>query len=178
MMLTFEYILERPSSTNKQAQHWAPIASTFSALHKIAVTDAHGITLSTSTHRKSRSEIVAPPKLFMRLLDPLKTQEVALTIDDGLKVVTATSFHPGEEGNNTVLAVRNAALKTETSTGVEEFDEYDYRTNRRRDEEMDEEEDEMPEEVNERVILVFSMKEAKVCLHTLVFLLIVAFCED
>jgi hypothetical protein len=107
----------------------------------------------------------------MRLLDPLKTQEVALTVDDGLKVVTATSFHPGEVGNNAVLGRNNAALKTETSTGVEEFDEYDYRTNRRRGSctTEDEDDDGMPEDVNERVILVFSMKEAKVMYIHLTF---------
>jgi hypothetical protein len=90
----------------------------------------------------------------MRLLDPLKrTNEVALTIDDELKVVTATSFHNSEE--NAVLN-RNAVLKTETSTGVEEFDEYDFRNNRKENDE------ELPGEVNERVVLVFSIKEAKV----------------
>lgn len=160
MMLTFEYCIERPC--NKPQSTSASITSTFTVLHKIAVTDAHGITLSTSTHRKTRSEIIAPPKLWMRLLDPLKqTQEVALTIDDTLKVVTATSFHPSQEGANAVLASRNAVLKTETSTGVDEFDEYDYRNNRRGGDELDFEE-EMPDEVNERVILVFSIKEAKV----------------
>ena len=170
MMLTFEYCMERipPPTANKQST--TAITATFTALHKIAVTDAHGITLSTSTHRKSRSEIIAPPKLWMRLLDPLKTQEVALTIDDALKVVTATSFHPSQEQggeHNAVLAATrlNAVLKTETSTGVEEFDEYDYRNNRRgeKNDELEAEE-RMPEEVNERVILVFSIKEAKVCL--------------
>jgi hypothetical protein len=117
----------------------------------------------------------------MRLLDPLKqTQEVALTIDDELKVVTATSFHPSHstEGENTVLAVaRNTVLKTETSTGVEEFDEYDYRNNRKgsgRESELELEE-EMPEEVNERVILVFSIKEAKVCV-CLVRIILIPLC--
>jgi hypothetical protein len=117
----------------------------------------------------------------MRLLDPLKqTQEVALTIDDELKVVTATSFHPSHstEGGNTVLAVaRNTVLKTETSTGVEEFDEYDYRNNRKgsgRESELELEE-EMPEEVNERVILVFSIKEAKVCV-CLVRIILIPLC--
>lgn len=167
MMLTFEYVMERPQSK----QTAASISSTFTVLHKIAVTDAHGITLSTSTHRKTRSEIIAPPKLWMRLLDPLKTQEVALTIDDTLKVVTATSFHPGSNmEDNTVLARSNAVLKTETSTGVEEFDEYDYRSNRRRVELEFEGDDGMPEEVNERVILVFSIREAKVCVHDIMIL--------
>lgn len=133
---------------------------------------------------------------------------MALTIDDELKVVTATSFHPSElqngqggggGGANAVLqaaAARDAVLKTETSTGCEEFDEYDFRNNRGKkkqpkrrkkknddgrseddsadesedeksggeeDEEDYEKESEMPPlDVNEKVILVFSIKEAKV----------------
>ncbi|KAL3796704.1 hypothetical protein HJC23_010004 [Cyclotella cryptica] len=169
MMLTFEYHIERPPIKTPQSSS-APITSTFQVKHKVAVTDAQGITLSTSTHRKTRSEIIAPPKLWMRLLDPLKqTQEVALTIDDELKVVTATSFHPSHTGQNAVLAAsRNAVLKTETSTGVEEFDEYDFRNNRfknRNDLEFEEEEERPPEDVNQRVILVFSIKEAKAMLQ-------------
>ena len=164
MMLTFEYCIE-PTS-NKSQSRSTSITSTFTVLHKIAVTDAHGITLSTSTHSKTRSEVIAPPKLWMRLIDPVKqTQEVALTIDDELKVVTATSFHPSHHGDN-VLS-RNVVLKTETSIGVGEFDEYDYRNNRKVNNDLDVDEN-MPEEVNERVHLVFSIKEAKVfvcCLH-------------
>merc|ERR1712157_279074 len=61
---------------------------------------------------------------------------------DQLRVVTATSFHPGEftgahlnddQNSNAVLqaaAARNALLKTETSTTVEVFVEYDFRNNR------------------------------------------------
>ena len=99
-------------------------------MHKVGVTDANGITLSASVaQRRTRSEIVSPPKLWLRLLDPLRrTAEVALTVDDALNVVTATSFHPGEVAqgggaDNAVLqaaAARNAVLRTETSTGVEE----------------------------------------------------------
>ena len=115
-------------------------------------------------------------------------------------MVTATSFHPGEgvgHGNsedghaNAVLraaAERNAPLKTETSMGVEEFTEYDFRNNRgkarerrqggrrgdggesedsrnnRSEDEFDfEKESERPPlDVNQKVILVFSIKEAKV----------------
>ncbi|KAL7486687.1 hypothetical protein ACHAW6_012272 [Cyclotella cf. meneghiniana] len=169
MMLTFDYHIERLPNKTPQSSS-APITSTFQAIHKVAVTDAQGITLSTSTHRKTRSEIIAPPKLWMRLLDPLKqTQEVALTIDDKLKVVTATSFHPSHTGQNAVLAAsRNAVLKTETSTGVEEFDEYDFRSNRfknRNDLDFEEEGERPPEDVNQRVILVFSIKEAKAMLQ-------------
>ncbi|EJK72725.1 hypothetical protein THAOC_05711, partial [Thalassiosira oceanica] len=155
MMLSFEFFIERPqkategdaATSNPSAGGSGGGGGVFKVLHKVGVTDANGITLSASIHQSSRSEIFCKPKLWLRLLDPLrKTAEVALTIDDGLRVVTATSFHPGEirqmaaaaggggeTGANAVLqaaAARNALLKTETSTSVEEFVEYDFRSNR------------------------------------------------
>lgn len=206
MMLSFEYHIERPSKSLNQLNNPSNNApGIFKVVHKIGVTDANGITLSASTQRKTRSEIVSPPKLWLRLLDPLRrTQEVALTIDDELKVVTATTFHAGEMvgaggggggpggEENAVLqaaAARNALLKTETSTNVDEFDEYDFRNNRgkkrknsnnanrrgdsdgsgRSDDEaefdFEKESDRPPMDVNEKVILVFSIKEAKAMLQ-------------
>ena len=203
MMLSFEFFIERPQKAAEgDAATSNPSAGggggggggVFKVLHKVGVTDANGITLSASIHQSSRSEIFCKPKLWLRLLDPLrKTAEVALTIDDGLRVVTATSFHPGEirqmaaaggeTGANAVLqaaAARNALLKTETSTSVEEFVEYDFRNNRGKkrkkrrgngDGEEDDEEgaadesDRPPVDVDEKVILVFSIKEAKAMLQ-------------
>jgi len=209
-MLSFEFFIERPAPKNTTDNNNAiSSGGVFRVLHKVGVTDANGITLSASvTQSRTRSEVVTPPKLWLRLLDPLRrTAEVALTIDDELKVVTATSFHPGELGNdnreveNAVLqaaAARNAVLKTETSMGVEEFTEYDFRNNRgkrrrrrrkggrdggnsdgeesenERSEEEGGEDDEYdfekeserpPLDVNQKVILVFSIKEAKAMLQ-------------
>lgn len=225
MMLSFEFFIERPATANQNRNNnhnnsGGGGGGTFRVIHKVGVTDANGITLSASIrNKKDRSEIVSPPKLWLRLLDPLRrTAEVALTIDDELKVVTATSFHPGElinhhhhaataggggdgvEDNAVLQAARaantTAVLKTETSTGTEEFDEYDFRNNRGRksnkkkrrrqhdddaddndtedskdDEEDEERENERPPlDVNQKVILVFSIKEAKAmlqfCAHT------------
>ena len=204
MMLSFEFFIERPqkaaegeaATSNPSAGGSGGGGGVFKVLHKVGVTDANGITLSASIHQSSRSEIFCKPKLWLRLLDPLrKTAEVALTIDDSLRVVTATSFHPGEvrqmaaaggggeTGANAVLqaaAARNALLKTETSTSVEEFVEYDFRSNRGKkrrkrrgggDGEEDDEEgatdesDRPPADVDEKVILVFSLKEAKAMLQ-------------
>ncbi|KAL7445623.1 hypothetical protein ACHAXM_009957 [Skeletonema potamos] len=209
MMLSFEFFIERPASApnhNRNTNHNNVMeggggGGTFRVLHKVGVTDANGITLSASTRKRDRSEIVSPPKLWLRLLDPLRrTAEVALTIDDELKVVTATSFHPAEmhggsttnTEDNAVLqaaAAKAAVLKTETSTGTEEFDEYDFRSNRGRkkrqrrkqggggddddtDDDNDDNEDEEgresdrpPPDVNQKVILVFSIKEAKAMLQ-------------
>ena len=210
MMLSFEFFIERtaPNQNRNNNNHNVMEGlngggGTFRVLHKVGVTDANGITLSASTRKRDRSEIVSPPKLWLRLLDPLRrTAEVALTIDDELKVVTATSFHPGEMqggGNNgtednavlQAAAAKAAVLKTETSTGTEEFDEYDFRNNRGRkkkrrrrqggddddneddsddDNENNEgdeerESDKPPPDVNQKVILVFSIKEAKAMLQ-------------
>jgi len=221
MMLSFEYFIERPApkinsndndnhnNPNNNSGAQLPNGGVFRVLHKVGVTDANGITLSASvTQRRTRSEIVSHPRTWLRLLDPLRrTAEVALTIDDELRVVTATSFHPGEVqqlaagGENAVLqaaAARNAVLKTETSTGADEFDEYDFRNNRgkkrkrkRKDErrrrkedgsgseddssssengeeeendeyDFEKESDRPPLDVNQKVILVFGIKEAKV----------------
>ena len=205
MMLSFEFFIERTAPNQNRDNNYNNNTSggtgggTFRVVHKVGVTDANGITLSASTRKRDRSEIVSPPKLWLRLLDPLRrTAEVALTVDDELKVVTATSFHPGEMqggGNhngaedNAVLqaaAAKEAVLKTETSTGTEEFDEYDFRNNRGRkkkrrrrgddDDDSDDEDDNNeddeeresdrpPPDVNQKVILVFSIKEAKAMLQ-------------
>ena len=213
MMLSFEYHIEIPkkydtasttgggypnNNNHNSSNNNNNGGGRYSIVHRVGVTDANGISLSTSiARRRTRSEIVSHPRLFLRLLDPLRrTAEVALTIDDTLKVVTATSFHPNEMGgsgggSNTILqanAARNAVLKTETSTGAEEFDEYDFRSNRGKqmkgkkktkqvspdeggshgDDEDDDDDDcenegddAPPFDVNQKVILVFSIKEAK-----------------
>ena len=220
MMLSFEYNIECLTSKNndnhrRQNNHSNNQSNNNSAnnsggkfrvLHKVGVTDCNGISLSESiSQRRTRSEIIAHPRLWLRLIDPLRrTPEMALTIDDELKVVTATSFHPMEvvqsRGGNTnailqAAVARNAMLKTETSMGADEFDEFDFRNNRGKkkreksrsirdadSEEEDENEDDAgddegtnddereegedrdrpPVDVNRKVILVFSIKEAKV----------------
>lgn len=220
MMLSFEYYIEcltsnRDMNTNHLHNHHKSNNSTscgvgggtFRVIHKVGVTDCNAISLSESVaQRRTRSEIISHPRLWLRLIDPLRrTPEMALTIDDKLKVVTATSFHPmevqsgGSSGNNNAIlqaaVARNAVLKTETSMGADEFDEYDFRNNRGKnrknqhaadsdgdesadisgDEEANDdkevnERDRPPLDVNQRVILVFSIKEAKVrnhCSHSL-----------
>jgi hypothetical protein len=74
------------------------------------------------------------------------------------QVVSATSFHHGESAgatsNNALLHASTArTLKTETSIGCDEFEEFEFR---------DREDDEAPSDVNEQVTLVFGLKETKV----------------
>ena len=89
MMLSFEFFIERPAPKNavNPASSAIPNGGVFRALHKVGVTDAHGITLTASVNRSStQSEVVTPPKLWLRLLDPLRgTAEVAVTIDDEVR---------------------------------------------------------------------------------------------
>ncbi len=224
MMLSFEYYIEcltsnKDMNSNHHHNHHKSFNSTsrdvgggtFRVVHKVGVTDCNAISVSESiAQRRTRSEIISHPRLWLRLIDPLRrTPEMALTIDDKLKVVTATSFHPMEVqsgGNNNAIlqaaVARNAVLKTETSMGADEFDEFDFRTNRGKkrkkrkdtsrnegtadsddnesgdiageeetnDDKEGEERDRPPLDVNQKVILVFSIKEAKVrnrCSHFL-----------
>merc|ERR1712232_1248250 len=51
------------------------------------------------------SEIIFAPKTLSRMLDPLyRTTEVALKVDNVLKLVTAASFHTTSSSENTLLA--------------------------------------------------------------------------
>ena len=73
------------------------------------------------------SEIVALPNILLKMLEPLKqTNEVALTVNDEDKIVTATSFHHsdavggGSDGsggseNMALAALAAGVMKTETS---------------------------------------------------------------
>ena len=101
-------------------------------IHKLGVTDAHGVVAVSP--KDGCSEIVALPKILLKMLEPLKqTNEVALTVNDEDKIVTATSFHHsdavggGSDGSggseNMVLAALAAGvMKTETSIVCDEFD--------------------------------------------------------
>ena len=123
------------------------------------------------------SEIVTVPKLLLRMLEPLKrTSEVALIVNDRHKMVTMASFHHSDSvaasTNNALLqASSSTLLKTETTIGVDDFEEFDFRDDRPlgRDlmdddaEDVEGEEDDVPpENAGEEVTLVFGIKEPKV----------------
>ena len=62
------------------------------------------------------------------MIDPVKSSQIALTVNDEEKKVTATSFHYADAiiMKNLVLSASVTApvLKTETSIGCDQFDEF------------------------------------------------------
>jgi hypothetical protein len=126
--------------------------------------------VSAVAPKEGCSEIVGSPIILLRLLEPLqRTLNAALIFRNATENVTASisasSFHHSDgqadrqTNNNAILQATSASLlKSETACCCEEFDEFDFRSDR------DVEEEDVPDDVNEEVILVFSMKEAKAVL--------------
>jgi len=145
-------------------------------IHKVGVTDAKGVVAVSS--KEGCSEIVALPKLLLNMLEPLKqTNEVALTVSDQEKIVTATSFHHSDavgggsdglgSGDNMVLAALAAGvMKTETSIGCDEFDEFHYFADGLTGDKEDGGDGiDVPDDVGQQVTLVFGIKESKALLQ-------------
>jgi hypothetical protein len=135
-------------------------------VHRMKVAEANGLSAVAPTD--GSSEIVASPRVLLRLLEPLRnTVEAALIIRSDMQAVSASSFHHTDtatddaDSNNAILKAASAAiLKTETAIGCNEFEEFDFREDR----EIVPDDDTMPENVNREVILVFSVKEARALL--------------
>jgi len=152
LYLSFEFHLKSSES-----------AALLRLVHRVQVADADGVSAVAS--KEGASEIVASPKVLLRLLEPLKrTAEAALIVRSDAKVVSAASFHHTQAGNNptnnnAILQATSASLlKTETAITCDEFEEFDFCDNRQVDETM-------PDTVNSTVILVFPIKEAKAMLQ-------------
>ncbi len=139
--------------------------------HKVAVSEADSVV--AVAHRTGCSEIVVAPRVLMKLMDPVKSTEIAMILSDVEKKVTATSFHYADvlnkrnnmHNNNNMNAssvgggnvnVSQQVLKTETSIGSDDFDEFLF---------SDGNGEEIPEGADKEVALVFSTKEAKAMLH-------------
>ena len=158
-------------------------------MHKVGVSDAQGIIAIAS--KQHCSEIVTLPKIFLTMLDQVKSStEVALTVNDGTKIVIASSFHYGDttfinscgEGGNVMMNASNAAiLKTETSIDCSEFEDFQFMDDDAIQSVIDDEDDANngdgggterhstlnlpPDRGSEQVTLVFSIKEAKAMLQ-------------
>jgi len=118
-------------------------------------------------------KILALPNLLLNMLEPLKqTNEVALTVSDDEKIVTATLFHHSDtigggnglgNGENMILAALAAGvMKIETSIGCDEFDEFNYFADGLTDDnENGGDGAYIPEDVGQQATLVFGIKESK-----------------
>jgi hypothetical protein len=153
LFLSFEFTLQNQDAL-------------ISVVHRIKAADANAMHPVAPTD--DASEIRGSPKILLQLLDPLKnTPEAALVVGSGSKTVSASSFHHTDtttqqqqqgntNNNNAILHAANASLlKTETAIGCDEFEEFDFHQNRNLRDDM------VPEDVNQEVILVFPIKEAK-----------------
>jgi Rad9 len=160
-------------------------------VHVVDTTVVSVVLPTDSTLPASSELVVAPTVLLRLLEPLQRTVEVALIVrsgrrhttneeeeddvtllthrqNDGIGSVSVSSFHhsdtiqnddPADGGdlpnNNAILQATTASLlKTETACTAEEFVEFDFLADRRVA-------GDMPDTVNEEVILVFSIKEAK-----------------
>jgi hypothetical protein len=125
-------------------------------IHKIGVIDADAV-VAVAT-RENCSEIVALPRVLLKMVEPVKSNEIAFIISDANKKVSVTSFHYADNSSNLVLSSSfSSALKTETTMESDEFDEFNYSDYNK--------EDDVPAGVDKEVTLVFSCKEAKAMLQ-------------
>jgi hypothetical protein len=161
--------------------HHAAAASPLSlrVVHRMGVVEDVN-TMAALVSREECSELTVSPKVLLRMLEPLKqTFQVSLIVNDVDKTITATSFHHHQatshhassnnnNNNNAILQASTAKLiKTETCIGCDELDDFHFRDDRHVEEDDHDNEgggDSLPSNVNEQVILVYNMKEAKAML--------------
>lgn len=157
--LKFEFTIQKPTTL-------------CTIVHRIRYADAVGVVTAVANTDES-SEIVASPKIFSSLLEPLtRLPEVALIVRK-TGSVSACSFHHTDAtlianaendqnhniptNNNAILQASTASLlKSETACSSDEFLEFDFVSNRDTDQDPS-----LPDNVNDEVILVFAIKESK-----------------
>lgn len=173
--------IRNETSTNPQHQmflltfefHMEYKGNRLRVVHRLGVEDADGVRAVADDDNSS--EIVALPKFLLRMMEPLKkSEEVAFIVNDKAKLMTMASFHHHQYGetapdaganNNAVLQSKSATLlKTETSVGADEFDDFDF-ANDRKVIANSNPNDALPSNVNEEVTLVCSLREPKALLQ-------------
>ena len=136
----------------------------FTVVHRMKVAEANSV--SASAPKDGASEIVASPRVLLRLLEPLKrTTLAALIVRSAAQTVSASSFHHTDttqqdnaaNQNAILLATSASLLKSETAIGCDEFEEFDFREDRN----VGGGDDDVPDGVNSEVVLVFPIKETK-----------------
>jgi hypothetical protein len=163
-LLTFEFHMEHKGNRLR-------------VVHRLGVEDADGVRAVADD--ENASELVALPKFILRMMQPLKkSEEIAFIVNEKAKLVTMASFHHhqyhaggGEaaatdaSGNNAVLQSKSATLlKTETSVGTDEFDDFNFVDDRKVSTQVPDNEA-LPSNVNEEVTLVCSLREPKALLQ-------------
>ncbi|KAL7574920.1 hypothetical protein ACA910_010747 [Epithemia clementina (nom. ined.)] len=156
-------------------------------LHRIPVASIPHVSAAVA-NREHASELQAHPGVLLQLLDPLKrTAEAALIVRADLQRIHASSFHQStattrvvaaRRSNNTfsnnhaLLQTSDSLLKTETGIACDELYDFFYRQDRPVDHEDDNDDDKNhsnspapPSNVNQIVVLVFPIKEAKAFLQ-------------
>eukprot|EP00548_Thalassiothrix_antarctica_P008623 CAMPEP_0194153012 /NCGR_PEP_ID=MMETSP0152-20130528/54951_1 /TAXON_ID=1049557 /ORGANISM="Thalassiothrix antarctica, Strain L6-D1" /LENGTH=299 /DNA_ID=CAMNT_0038858031 /DNA_START=108 /DNA_END=1004 /DNA_ORIENTATION=- len=149
MYLSFEFRVENRAGNISHVQH------------KIGVVEADSV--QAVTNQDCASDLLAIPRKLLQMIEPLKkTPEVALVVNYEAMIVTLSSFHHSSaEENNVVLQSQSASLlKTETSVGADEFEEFQYIDTRDTDRG-----DNIPSNVNSEVTMVFTLREPKAMLQ-------------
>jgi hypothetical protein len=164
LQLSFEFQLEISSQDMKPT--WCK------AVHKLGVAEVDNIAAVAS--KDESSELVASPKMLLKWLEPIKrTAEACLMFTKNATSVVATSFSSEATGSSLASATKNI-LRTETSIALEDLEDFVFvdRRNITQLHHQQQQEDNhgmpqlpMPDNVNEEVILVFGIKEAKAMLQ-------------
>jgi len=173
-------------STN-QTIHNTNKSTVCKVIHRTRVAEVDNITAVAP--KEHSSELVAAPKVLLNWLEPIKrTAEGCLIFTKDADTIVATSFNSTDTaGTNVALTTaRQHILKTETSINVEDLDDYDFQDSRtivptdNTDDDDDDDDHErdsnrmdpaapnncpVPSNVNDEVVLVFGMKEAKALLQ-------------
>jgi Rad9. len=182
MQLSFEFRIQSSPSSGSGGSGGQGIMF---VTHRIFVSSSPSVVATAS--RTNCSEIVVDPVLWMKLMDPVQSPEMALIVSEKDRRVTASSFHyadgggggggddpEGSSNRNLVLsAMASRVLKTETSVHCDDLDEFVYSDGGIRhltendnadDDDGHERGDnagEIPEGIEDQVVLVFSSREAK-----------------
>ena len=166
LQLSFEFQLEISSQDMKPT--WCKV------VHKLGVAEVDNIAAVAS--KDESSELVASPKMLLKWLEPIKrTAEACLMFTKNATSVVATSFSSEATGSALASATKNI-LRTETSIALEDLEDFVFVDQRNipqlQQQQQQQQQDTlgmpqcpMPDNVNEEVILVFGIKEAKAMLQ-------------
>ena len=189
LQLAFEFQLEVSNHNNQSYHHHYNNnnennnnhnhnhASTFcKVIHRMGVAEVDNI--AAVAPKEGCSELVAAPKVLMNWLEPIKrTAEGCLIFTKDSDMVVATSFNSTDtSGSINLAAATKQILKTETSIHLEDLLDYEFQDRRVLPSSQNDHDGDdidatgmpicpMPENVNEEVVLVFGMKEAKALLQ-------------